>query len=113
MATTTTKFDPSPPHAQTFASQGKLPKLPIPPLEDTCKRYLRALEALQTPHEHEETKRAVQEFLEDPEQGPRIQKKLEEWAKTKDRRVHAILLLRSLVLTACLSTYSSYIEEFW
>ena len=87
MATTTTKFDPAPPHAKTFAHQSRLPKLPIPPLEDTCKRYLRALEALQTPHEHEETRKAVQEFLEDPELGPRIQRKLIEWAKNKDRCV--------------------------
>lgn len=85
MATTTTKFDPAPPHAQTFAYQSKLPKLPVPSLEDTCKRYLRALEGLQTPHEHEETKRCVQEFLEDPAQGPRIQEKLVEWARNRDR----------------------------
>ena len=111
MATTTTKFDPAPPHEQTLAHQSKLPKLPVPPLEETCKRYLRALEALQTPHEHEETKRAVQEFLEDPEQGPRIQKKLEEWAETKARCVphgtqKAFSGLTSFILF-------SYIEDFW
>lgn len=31
----------------TFAGQDKLPHLPIPPLADTMKRYLRALEGLQ------------------------------------------------------------------
>ena len=71
--------------SHTFVYQSSLPKLPIPSLEDTCSRYLRALSALQTPEEHRETQRVVQEFLEDPEQGPRIQKKLIEWAKTKDR----------------------------
>lgn len=91
MATTTTKFDPAPPREQTFAHQGKLPKLPIPPLEDTCKRYLRALEALQAPHEQEETQRAVREFLDDPEQGPRIQRKLEEWAASRARCCFLIL----------------------
>lgn len=86
---TTTTVAPTKPPGKTFAGQDRLPHLPIPPLEDTCKRYLRALEGLQDEHEHEETKQAVKDFLEN--EGPRIQKKLVEWAKTKD----------------------SYIEDFW
>lgn len=81
--TTTTKFEQNPKPARTFAAQGKLPKLPIPSLEDTCKRYLGALRALQTDEEHEETKRAVQEFLAGD--GPRIQEKLLKYAESKDR----------------------------
>ncbi|GLB35672.1 putative carnitine choline acetyltransferase family protein [Lyophyllum shimeji] len=73
----------------TFAHQTKLPKLPIPPLEDTCRRYLRALEGLQDEKEHAQTKEAVRDFLEN--EGPRIQEKLKEWASRKD----------------------SYIEDFW
>ncbi|KAH9912469.1 acyltransferase ChoActase/COT/CPT [Epithele typhae] len=68
---------------------GELPKLPIPSLEETCRRYLRALEGLQDKREHEDTKRAVEEFLHN--EGPRIQEKLKEYAKDK----------------------ASYIEEFW
>ena len=89
MATTTTKFDPSPAPSRTFAHQEKLPKLPIPPLEETCQRYLRALKGLQTPQEHEDTKRAVDDFLKN--EGPKIQEKLSKWADQKD----------------------SYIEDFW
>ncbi|EDR11160.1 uncharacterized protein LACBIDRAFT_189447 [Laccaria bicolor S238N-H82] len=74
---------------RTFSFQGKLPRLPIPPLEDTCRRYLKALEALQDEKEHELTAAAVKEFLE--KDGPEIQKRLRDWAKDKD----------------------SYIEEFW
>lgn len=83
MATTTTKFVENPSPKRTFASQSKLPKLPIPSLEDTCARYLRALEALQTPREHEDTKHAVDDFLNSD--GPRIQEKLIKWAENKDR----------------------------
>lgn len=68
---------------KTFASQHKLPKLPVPPLEDTCKRYLRALEGLQDPENHAKTKEVVKEFMEN--EGPEIQKKLMEWAATQDR----------------------------
>ncbi|KAI6128741.1 hypothetical protein EV401DRAFT_837751 [Pisolithus croceorrhizus] len=44
LANSGTTFHPTtPPLGRTFANQDKLPKLPIPPLEDTCKRYLKAL----------------------------------------------------------------------
>ncbi|KAJ6455968.1 acyltransferase ChoActase/COT/CPT [Mycena vitilis] len=85
------KFDPGqvPEGKRTFVGQSKLPKLPIPPLEDTCRRYLEALKALQSEHEHEQTRAAVKQFLE--KDGPNIQEVLVKWAEDKD----------------------SYIEEFW
>ncbi|KAI0093093.1 acyltransferase ChoActase/COT/CPT [Irpex rosettiformis] len=86
-----TKFKPEParPYNRTFAQQNTLPKLPIPPLEDTCSRYLQALEGLQDPRDHEETKKAVEDFLKGD--GPRIQQRLLAWAENK----------------------ASYIEDFW
>jgi carnitine O-acetyltransferase len=83
MSNPVTQFDLSPPAGRTLAYQDRLPKLPIPPLEDTCRRYLRALEALQDEKEHAQTKAAVKDFLEN--EGPKIQEKLREWAKNKDR----------------------------
>ncbi|KAG6868422.1 hypothetical protein C0993_003099 [Termitomyces sp. T159_Od127] len=77
-----TRFASSPPTNSTFAQQHKLPKLPIPELEDTCRRYLRALEALQDEQEHSKTQEAVRDFLEND--GPKIQEKLKEWAAQKD-----------------------------
>lgn len=87
--TATTKIEADPPKNRTLAYQGKLPKLPIPPLADTCRRYLKALEGLQDEEEHAATKIAVQRFLEN--EGPGLQEQLVEYAKDK----------------------SSYIEEFW
>ena len=78
-----TKFQPNPSPSRTFARQDDLPKLPVPPLEDTCKRYLKALEGLQDPKDHEETKKAVQDFLEG--EGPKVQERLKEWAANKAR----------------------------
>lgn len=99
MANPVTKFEAHPPSNRTLASQDKLPKLPIPPLEDTCRRYLTALEGLQDAREHEQTVKAVKEFLEG--EGPTLQKRLQEWAETKARYVqyHALwweVLIRHL-----------------
>ena len=96
---------------KTFAAQDELPKLPIPKLEDTCKRYLTCLEPLQVgflstlpslsgmyadallreqdPDDHEATKRIVEDFLK--KEGPQLHKDLEEYASTRP----------------------SYISEFW
>ena len=71
-------------------SKAPLPKLPVPKLEDTCKRYLAALEGLQDEEEHAKTKAVVQEFLTSGE-GAKWQRKLERYDAGVD----------------------SYIEEFW
>ncbi|QIX01499.1 hypothetical protein AMS68_007016 [Peltaster fructicola] len=73
----------------TFAAQDKLPRLPIPELSSTCKKYLAALEPLQGAREHTETERAIQDFLKN--EGPELQEKLKNYANNK----------------------SSYIEQFW
>lgn len=81
----TTSFTAHPRQGRTFSRQGELPKLPIPPLEQTCARYLNALAGLQDAKEHARTKGAVEDFLK--HDGPKIQERLVEWAKTKDRSV--------------------------
>ncbi|KAL9940854.1 hypothetical protein V8E36_000342 [Tilletia maclaganii] len=85
MATTTTTTT----EAQYAEHNDKLPKLPIPSLEDSCRRYLASLEHLQSPEEHAQTKNIVASFLK--QEGPQMQKSLEDYASTR----------------------SSYIAEFW
>jgi carnitine O-acetyltransferase len=74
----------------TLKYQDSLPKLPIPPLDATLDKYLRALEGLQSPQEHERTAAVVKEFRESGE-GQRFLERLQKYAETR----------------------SSYIEEFW
>ncbi|CAG8501728.1 13530_t:CDS:2 [Ambispora leptoticha] len=74
---------------KTYQYQDRLPKLPIPPLEETLKKYLAAVKPLQTQKQHKETTAAVQQFLQN--EGPELQEKLKTYADNK----------------------SSYIEEFW
>lgn len=77
------------PDRVTFSRQSELPRLPVPTLEESCGRYLRSLEALQTPEQHAQTKEVVHRFLQ--HDGPQMQRALEEYAAHKN----------------------SYIEEFW
>lgn len=65
--------------AVTFSQQDKLPKLPIPDLEATCRRYLGALKPLQSPREHADTKHAVHDFLR--HHGPELNGKLKKYAE--------------------------------
>lgn len=65
----------------TFASQEKLPKLPIPELDSSCTKYLAALKPLQTPKEHSDTKHAVNDFLKSD--GAVLQDKLKKYASGK------------------------------
>ena len=105
--TSKTVVAPSKPPGKTFAHQDKLPHLPIPPLEDTCSRYLRALKALQSEEDHAATTKAVEDFLKN--EGPRIQQKLIDWAKDKARYVIAPRLFP----VSGSRNSDSYIEEFW
>ncbi|KAH8899640.1 hypothetical protein GQ53DRAFT_741811 [Thozetella sp. PMI_491] len=73
----------------TFAHQDKLPKLPIPELASTLKKYLTTLKPLQSAREHGETKHAVNEFLKN--EGPDLNEKLRKYAEAR----------------------TSYIEQFW
>lgn len=73
----------------TWSNQHILPKLPVPSLEDSCRRYLRALEGLQDPADHVQTTAIVNDFLKG--EGPEWQRKLEAYNKGE----------------------VSYIESFW
>lgn len=65
----------------TFAAQDMLPKLPIPELDGTLKKYLDALKPLQSAREHADTKQAVEEFQKTD--GPELQEILKKYATGK------------------------------
>lgn len=78
-----TKFEEDKPESRTFARQHELPRLPIPSLEETCRRYLNALEGLQDSKEHARTKVSVEDFLRND--GPKWQERLLKYAEDKAR----------------------------
>lgn len=65
----------------TFSSQETLPKLPIPELDASCKKYLAALKPLQTPKEHNDSQHSVEDFLKSD--GAVLQEKLKKYASGK------------------------------
>uniref|UniRef100_A0A1A8FTT8 Carnitine O-acetyltransferase n=1 Tax=Nothobranchius korthausae TaxID=1143690 RepID=A0A1A8FTT8_9TELE len=68
---------------RSFAHQEGLPKLPVPPLRQTCERYLATLEPIVSKDELEHTRQLVQEFLKGGV-GERLQKGLERRARKTD-----------------------------
>lgn len=88
----------------TFASQEKLPKLPIPDLEKSCTKYLTSLKPLQSAREHAETEAAVQDFLR--AEGPELQEKLKKYATGKSSYIeqfcgYLCISYSCLLLTMC------------
>lgn len=69
----------------TYAHQNKLPKLPIPELNATLKKYVASLEPLQSSKEQRDTMIAVQEFLKS--EGPELQDKLKKYASGKSNYI--------------------------
>uniref|UniRef100_A0AAX7U120 Carnitine O-acetyltransferase n=1 Tax=Astatotilapia calliptera TaxID=8154 RepID=A0AAX7U120_ASTCA len=69
--------------ARPLTHQEGLPKLPVPPLNQTCERYLAALEPLISDEEMDHTRKVVQEFLKGGV-GERLQKGLERRARKTD-----------------------------
>ena len=65
----------------TFAAQDKLPKLPIPELESTLKKYQEVLGPLQTQRERQDTAAAVEDFLKGD--GGELQIRLKKYATGK------------------------------
>ncbi|EED15450.1 carnitine acetyl transferase [Talaromyces stipitatus ATCC 10500] len=56
--------------------ENSLPKLPVPTLEETAKRYLKSVHPLLSASEYERTTKAVEEFIKPGGQGETLQKRL-------------------------------------
>lgn len=62
-----------------------LPKVPVPPLEQTMSEYLRAIQPIVPSHQYEKTERIVRKFSEQP--GPRLYQYLVDKREAEDNWV--------------------------
>lgn len=65
---------------RTFGNEDRLPRVPVPTLEDSGRRFLEWCAPLLTPEELAETEAAVAAFLAGP--GPELQARLEEYDRS-------------------------------
>ncbi|KAI8130758.1 Choline O-acetyltransferase [Lucilia cuprina] len=61
-----------------------LPKVPVPPLEQTMADYIRALEPITTPAQLERTKAIIKEFTAPNGLGPRLHQYLVDRRETEE-----------------------------
>lgn len=80
---------------RSLVHQEGLPKLPVPPLKQTCARYLAALEPLISAEEMVHTRKLVQEFQLPGGVGDRLQKSLERKARKTENWVRKCVSITS------------------
>lgn len=75
-------FSTSGPKGDLFKFQKDLPKLPVPPLQDTVSRYLKSVEPYLTPEQLAETTAKAKQFVAG--EGQNLQDRLQKFASDKD-----------------------------
>ena len=91
-------YHPQGPKGDMLKYQSSLPKLPVPPLQQSLQKYLKAVQPLVNDEEFKNTCKAVEEFGMKNGTGEKLQKALEDRAKIRDNWVSSFNFMFSLVL---------------
>lgn len=86
-------YHPQGPKGDMLKYQASLPRLPVPPLQQSLEKYLRAVQPLVSDAEFKRTHRVVEEFGMKSGIGEKLQKALEDRAKTRDNWVSNIMMI--------------------
>lgn len=82
-----TTYHPQGPKGDMLKYQSFVPKLPVPPLQQSLQKYLKAILPLVSDEEFQNTSRVVKEFGKENGVGMKLQKALEERARTHENWV--------------------------
>ena len=63
------------PRPSLYSNQSSLPRMPVPPLEDTCRRYLKSVQPILKEDDFEEMTKLVTDFKR--KEGPKLQRYLQ------------------------------------
>jgi carnitine O-acetyltransferase len=95
----------------TFAHEDNLPKLPIPELDSSCKKYIAALRPLQSGKEHSDTVHSVNDFLKTD--GPVLQEKLKKYASGKANYIEQFCKYLRCTLAHYQKSGERYLRSFY
>jgi carnitine O-acetyltransferase len=95
----------------TFAHENNLPKLPIPELDSSCKKYIAALRPLQSGKEHSDTVHSVNDFLKTD--GPVLQEKLKKYASGKANYIEQFCKYLRCTLAHYQKSGERYLRSFY
>lgn len=84
---------PQGPKGDMLKHQSSLPRLPVPPLQQSLQKYLRAVKPIVSDAEYQKTVEIVKKFGRRNEDGERLQKALEDRAKARDSWVRDCTIL--------------------
>ena len=86
-------YHPQGPKGNMLKYQASLPKLPVPPLQQSLQKYLKAVRPLVNDAEFKRTHKVVEEFGMKNGIGEKLQKALEDRAKTRDNWVSNTMMI--------------------
>jgi len=98
-------YHPQGPKGDMLKNQSSLPRLPVPPLQQSLKKYLKAIQPIVNDMEYQKTKEIVKLFGKKDGEGEKLQKALEERAKTHDSWVSDCCYDRVLSLFILYGTF--------
>ena len=102
-------YNPKEPKGDMLKYQSSLPKLPVPSLQQSLQKYLKAMQPLLNDDEYQKTLLAVEEFGKPNGVGEKLQRMLEERAKIHDNWVCMFIIYTHVTCICMFSDLLNYI----
>src|SRR5687767_14568494 len=98
---------------KTFDNQPKIPRLPIPTLENLAQKYLDSCKPLLSEEEFATTEQAVREFVQPGGLGETLQNRLKDYDKTQKVASYLLSTFHKIRNADVPFKQNSWLEEIW